>query len=151
MFEKYFHTPQNHRSLLLLWFLPSERHFEALTVKLSQPHYDPKDGRFAKFYHTPLNHRFHLVIWCLSSERHFVAVSVKFSLNCITKRWPICKTLSDASFSLYAITTKKIANFQNSFTCLGIIAFMLFGALDHSQILELLRWNSPWTVLLPKR
>ena len=35
LFENYSHTPQNHRSLLLLWCLPSERHFEALTVKLS--------------------------------------------------------------------------------------------------------------------
>ena len=99
---------------------------------LADPYYCPQDGQFAKHCQTPVNHRFQLDLWCLPSERHFEAVTVKLSLN--------------------AITTKKIADFQNSFTHLLIIAFIsLFGALHYSHILELLRWNSRWTLLLPKR
>ena len=63
---------------------------------LAEPYYCPEDDRFGKLCQTPLNHRFQLDLWCLQSERHFEAVTVKFSLN--------------------AITTKKIAYFQNSVT-----------------------------------
>ena len=63
---------------------------------LAEPYYFPQDGQFAKHCQTPLNHRFQLDLGCLPSERHFEAVTVKLSLN--------------------AITTKKIADFQNSFT-----------------------------------
>ena len=35
LLEKYYHKPPNYRSLLLLSCLPSKRHFEALTAKLS--------------------------------------------------------------------------------------------------------------------
>ena len=34
-FIKHWHTPVNQRFQLDLWYLPSERHFQALTVKLS--------------------------------------------------------------------------------------------------------------------
>ena len=63
---------------------------------LADPYYCPQDGQFAKHCQTPVNHRFQLDLWCLLSERHFEAVTVKLSLN--------------------AITTKKIADFQNSVT-----------------------------------
>ena len=70
---------------------------------LAEPYYCPQDGQFAKHCHTPLNHRFQLDLWCLPSEQPFEAVTVKLSLN--------------------AITTKKIADFQNSVTRLLIIVF----------------------------
>ena len=60
----------------------------------AEPHCGLKYGQLAKHCHTPVNHRFQLDLWCLPSERHFEAVTVKYSLN--------------------AITTKKIADFQNS-------------------------------------
>ena len=63
---------------------------------LAEPYYCPQDGRFAKHCQTPVNHRFQVDLWCLPSERHFEAVTVKLSLK--------------------AITTKKIADFQNSVT-----------------------------------
>ena len=72
---------------------------------LVEPHYEGNDDQFAKYCQTLRNHRFQLTfvnhryqltLWCLPSERHFEAVTVKLSLN--------------------AITTKKIADFQNSVT-----------------------------------
>ena len=63
-----------------------------------------KDGQFIKHCHTPLNHRFQLHLWCLPSERHFETLTVKLSLN--------------------AITTQKIADFQNSVTWYRIIVFI---------------------------
>ena len=80
----------------------------------------PEHGQFVKHWHTFVNHRDQLTLWCLPSERHFEAITVKLSLN--------------------AITTKEIADFQNSVTCLLIIVFISsFGGLHHSHILELLR------------
>ena len=52
-----------------------------------------------------MNHRYRLTLWCLPSERHFEVVTMRLSLN--------------------AITTKKIADFQNSVTRLLIIVFTL--------------------------
>ena len=83
----------------------------------AERYYCPQDVQFAKNCQKPLNTRFQLD---LPSERHFEVVTVKLSLN--------------------AITTKKIADFQNSFTRLLIIVFIsLFGGLHYSHILELLR------------
>ena len=67
-------------------------------------YYCPQDVQFAKHCQKPLNPRFQLDLRCLPSERHFEAVTVKLSLN--------------------AITTKKIADFQNSVTRLLIIVFI---------------------------
>ena len=63
---------------------------------LAERYYCPQDGQFAKHCQTPLTHRFQLDLRYLATERHFEAVTVKLSLN--------------------AITTKKIADFQNSLT-----------------------------------
>ena len=56
----------------------------------------PKNGQFVKHWHSFVNHRYQLTLWCLPPERHFEAVTVKLSLN--------------------VITTKEIADFQNSVT-----------------------------------
>ena len=81
------------------------RHLAALTLKiLAEPNCGPKDGQFIKHCQTPLNNRFQLNLWCLPLERHFETLTVKLSLN--------------------AITTQKIADFQNSVICHGIIVFM---------------------------
>ena len=66
---------------------------------LAEPNCAPKDGQFIKHCHTPLNNRFQLNLWCLPLVQH-----VKLSLN--------------------AITTQKIADFQNSVICHRIIVFM---------------------------
>ena len=62
----------------------------------SERYYCPQDGQFAKHCQTPLNHRFQLDLWRLPLERHFEALTVKFSLN--------------------AITTNKIEDFENGVT-----------------------------------
>ena len=118
-FAKYCQTPRNHRFQEVFCCWSSVRHFGALTVKLvpnaKWPIYQilslasksfdcgPEHGQFVKHWHTFVNHRDQLTLWCLPSERHFEAVTVKLSLN--------------------AITTKKIADFQNSVTRLLIIVF----------------------------
>ena len=71
---------------------------------LAEPNCGPENGQFIKHWHTPLNNHFQLDLWCLPSERHFKTLTVKLSLN--------------------AITTQKIADFQNSFTCHRIIVFI---------------------------
>ena len=95
----------NLRFCLDSWCFASERHFAALTLRFTlNPNCGPKDGQFIKHCHTPLNHRFQLDLWCLPSERHFKTLTVKLSLN--------------------AITTQKIADFQNFVTCHRIIVFI---------------------------
>ena len=71
---------------------------------LAEPNCAPKDGQFIKHCQTPLNNRFQLNLWCLPLVQHFETLTVKLSLN--------------------AITTQKIADFQNSVICHGIIVFM---------------------------
>ena len=95
--EKSFYTSLNLRFDLVFLVLSIIVTFWSFYVKVLAETYNcPQDGQFAKHCQTPLNHRFQLDFWCISPERHFEAVTVKFSLN--------------------AITTKKIADNQNSVT-----------------------------------
>ena len=113
--------PQNHRSLLLLLCLPSERHFGALTMKLSlNPIMTQMMGDLQNCVTSPLNHRFHSFIYCLSSEQHFGAVSVKFSL--------------------YRITAQKVTTLQNTVRRLIIIVLSFsYNAYNQSVTFKLLR------------
>lgn len=105
---KYCHKPQNHRSLLVLWRIPSEGHFKALTVKLS--HYKKKDGQFAQYCQTPLYVRFKLLFECVLLEWHFKALTVKFSGAPLpTKRWAIWKIVAQASESSLSASVRVSA------------------------------------------
>ena len=70
---------------LVLWYLPSERHFQALTMKCLLNYITTQTkANLQKYGRTPPNHRFKLLLWFLSSERHFGAVTLRFSLNANT-------------------------------------------------------------------
>ena len=125
-------TPHNNRSELVLWCFSSERHFYALTVKISlNPVTTKKKDQCAKYCHAPLNIRIHLVFWWISPKRHFATLTLKFLLNPITK--------------------ETMTNLQNTVKRRGIIVVRKCFAADHQcDVLELLLWNSRRTPFWPK-
>ena len=79
---------------------------------------------------TPLNLRFDLDVWCFASERHFAALSLRFSLN--------------------LIAVQKMANLQNTNTCI-IVFGQTYGAYHQNDTLKLFPQNCHLTPLRPKR
>lgn len=114
---------------------------------LTSRYFEAKDGQYSNNCHTPLNNRFQVVLWCLSSRRHFGTRTWNFLLKPIMtknmaklhKLWHAAKSsflfgfmvlivraILWSSYSViftYKIRNQKMANFQNTVTCLWIAVF----------------------------
>ena len=135
--------PLNHRFHLVILFLSSKRHFGAVNVKFSLNCISSQ--KMTKLQNTV--RRLIIIVFSLSYDAYNQSVTFKILRNSrltllLPNRWPVCKTLSRASYSSFSarllvrkqyfgvltvnfllnkIMTHKMASLENTVTRLRII------------------------------